>query len=102
MGIFSAFFIFSMLDSAFLGLFKGGPIFLEPAEPEPSEPDFETEPLEPEPDDFETVRNRTEPELPEILASQGRGGGEGITLVILGGGCLWTCGCGRNELHQSV
>ena len=39
-------------------------MFLEPAEPEPSELDFETEPLEPEPDDFETVRNRTEPELP--------------------------------------
>ena len=37
---------------------------MEPAEPEPSEPDFETEPLEPEPDNFETVRNRTEPELP--------------------------------------
>ena len=66
MGMASAFFIFSTLDSAFLGDFKGGPNFLEPAEPEPSEPDFETEPLEPEPDDFETVRNRTEPELPEL------------------------------------
>ena len=66
MGMVSAFSIFSILDSAFLGDFKGGPNFLEPAEPEPSEPDFETEPLEPEPDDFETVRNRTEPELPVL------------------------------------
>ena len=64
MGTFSAFFIFSILDFAFLGDFRGGPNFLEPAEPEPSELDFETEPLEPEPDDFETVRNRTETELP--------------------------------------
>ena len=30
----------------------------------PLELDFETEPLEP--DDFETVRNRTEPELPAL------------------------------------
>ena len=59
MGIFSAFFIFSILDSAFLGDFKGGPNFLEPAEPEPSEPDFETEPLEPEPFISETEPNRT-------------------------------------------
>ena len=59
-----------MLDSAFLGDFRGGPIFLEPAEPEPSEPDFETEPLEPEPDDFETVRNRTEPELPALFVAK--------------------------------
>ena len=72
-----------MLDSAFLVVlggvqtfqfwilrfwrFLGGSIFLEfdfLLEPEPSELDFETEPLEPEPDDFETVRNRTELELP--------------------------------------
>ena len=66
MGMVSAFLFWGALDSAFLADFKGGPIFLEPAEPEPSEPDFETEPLEPEPDDFETVRNRTEPELPVI------------------------------------
>ena len=69
MGTFPAFFIFSILDSAFFGDFRGGPNFLEPAEPEPSEPDFETEPLEPEPDEFETVRNRTEPELPELYMS---------------------------------
>ena len=66
MGMVSGFLFWGALDSAFLADFKGGPIFLEPAEPEPSEPDFETEPLEPEPDDFETVRNRTEPELPVV------------------------------------
>ena len=66
MGMVSAFFIFRFPILRFLLILGGGPIFLEPGEPEPSEPDFETEPLEPELDDFETVRNRTEPELPGL------------------------------------
>ena len=70
MSTFPAFFIFSILDSAFLGDFKVGPIFLEPAEPEPSEPNFETEPLEPEPAISETEPNRTEPELSWSLGIQ--------------------------------
>ena len=68
MGMVSGFFIFSILDSAFLGLFKGGQFFWEPAEPERSERDFETEPLEPEPVISETEPNRTEPELSWKLA----------------------------------
>ena len=83
MGMVSGFSIFSILEFAFLGLFRGGLIFLEPAEPEPSEPDFETEPLEPEPDDFEIVRNRTEPELPAKISVLGtRDSGRLFTLCL--------------------
>ena len=61
MGMVSGFSIFPIFDSAFLAVFRGaGPNFLEPAEPETSEPDFETEPLEPEPAISYTEPNRAE------------------------------------------
>ena len=68
MGTFPAFSFFRFWILRFW-LFLGGldffwgPIFLEPAEPELLELDFETEPLELEPAISETEPNRTEPEL---------------------------------------
>ena len=63
MGMVLGFCFFRVWILRFWQILGGGPVFLEPAEPEPSEPDFETEPLEPELAISETEPNRTEPEL---------------------------------------